>query len=180
MPRYVAFLRAVNVGGRYVQMARLRSALESAGFADVQTHIQSGNIHVQTAMRSAPKVAAAIEDVLGGAAGFTIPAIVRTPAQVRALVEAVDGIPALHPEGGRRYVALASGPVPEGPAAALSSWNEPGERVRVLGADVLAELTTPAHSVKLTNARLERITGLTTTWRDLKVVRDIDQKWGTT
>ena len=34
------------------------------------------------------------------------------------------------------------------------------------------------HKTKLTNTRLERITGRTTTWRDLSVVRAIDEKWG--
>ncbi|NHA70009.1 DUF1697 domain-containing protein, partial [Phycicoccus flavus] len=37
MPRYVAFLRAVNVGGRFVRMADLRAALAEAGFGDVET-----------------------------------------------------------------------------------------------------------------------------------------------
>ena len=39
MPRYVAFLRAVNVGGRVVKMDVLRKAFESLGFARVETFI---------------------------------------------------------------------------------------------------------------------------------------------
>ena len=38
MPSHVAFLRAVNVGGRFVRMAELRAALKAAGFTDVQLH----------------------------------------------------------------------------------------------------------------------------------------------
>ena len=34
-------------------------------------------------------------------------------------------------------------------------------------------------STTLTNARLERVTGRTTTWRDLEVVRAVDERWGT-
>ena len=52
MPSYVAFLRAVNVGGRFVKMAELRAALEDAGFTDVETHIQSGNVFVRSRRRS--------------------------------------------------------------------------------------------------------------------------------
>ena len=58
MPSHVAFLRAVNVGGRFVRMAELRAALEAAGFTDVETHLQSGNVRVRTPMRSTAKVAA--------------------------------------------------------------------------------------------------------------------------
>ncbi len=44
MPRYVAFLRAVNVGGRIVKMDELRRLFAGAGFADVETFIASGNV----------------------------------------------------------------------------------------------------------------------------------------
>ena len=49
---------------------------------------------------------------------------------------------------------------------------------RAVGAEVLAELAVPFHRTSLTNARIERITGRTTTWRDLGVVRAIDERWG--
>jgi hypothetical protein len=48
----------------------------------------------------------------------------------------------------------------------------------VLGSEILAEMTSGFQKTTLTNTRIERITGRTTTWRDLKVVRAIDEKWG--
>ena len=48
----------------------------------------------------------------------------------------------------------------------------------MLGSEILAEMTNGFQKTKLTNTRIERITGRTTTWRDLKVVRAIDEKWG--
>jgi uncharacterized protein (DUF1697 family) len=44
MAKYVAFLRGVNTGGRVIKMADLKSCLESAGFKDVKTVLQSGNV----------------------------------------------------------------------------------------------------------------------------------------
>ena len=178
MPSYVAFLRAVNVGGRFVKMAELRIALEEAGFTDVATHIQSGNVFVRTPRRSTRAVADEMSRVLGEWAGFEVPAIVRTPSQLRTLVRAVDGIPPLLEPGARRYVALADAPVPALAAAELDGWDRPGERARVLGSEVLAELGIAFHRTTLTNARIERITGRTTTWRDLSVVRAVDERWG--
>jgi uncharacterized protein (DUF1697 family) len=177
MPSYVALLRAVNVGGRFVKMAELRAALEGAGFTGVETHIQSGNVLVRSARRSTGAVATEMSRVLGQFAGFDVPCVVRTPAQLRATVVAVDAVPPLIP-GGRRYVAFADGAVPTAASRQLDAWDEPGERCRVLGAEILAELTDGFQKTKLTNARIERITGRTTTWRDLKVVRAIDEKWG--
>jgi len=41
---YVAFLRGVNVGGRIIRMAELKTCLEKAGFSEVKTYLQSGNV----------------------------------------------------------------------------------------------------------------------------------------
>ncbi len=178
MPSYVAFLRAVNVGGRFVKMADLRAALSDNGFGDVETHIQSGNVRVTSSLRSVPKVSGELHRVLSGWAGFDVPAIVRTPAQLSTLMAAIDALPSLHGTESRRYVAFASAPVPAAATALLDGWDQPGERARVIGADVVADLTVDFHKLKLTNTRIEKITGLTTTWRDVKVVRAIAEKWG--
>ena len=178
MPSYVAFLRAVNVGGRFVKMAELRAVLEATGFTDVATYIQSGNVFLRSSRRSVGAVSAELSRVLGQWAGFDVRAIVRTPTQLRSAVEAVDGIPPLLEAGAKRYVALADGDVPATAAAELDAWDRPGERARSLGSEVLAELTIPFHRSTLTNARIERITGRTTTWRDLTVVRALDERWG--
>ena len=109
MPSYVAFLRAVNVGGRFVKMAELRSELEGAGFTDVETHIQSGNVFVRSGRRSTGAVGTEMARVLGEWAGFDVPCVVRTPAQLRSALAAIDAVPPLL-DGARRYVAFADGP----------------------------------------------------------------------
>ena len=177
MPRYVAFLRAVNVGGRFVRMAALRETLEQAGFTDVATHIQSGNVAVTSRRRSTAAVAREMSGVLTGWAGFDVPCIVRTPAEVAALVAEADAVPPLLDGTTRRYLAVGDGPVSPDAAATLSAWDVAGERARALTGAVLAELGKDFHTSRLTNARVERITGLTTTWRDLGVVRAVAEKW---
>ena len=179
MPVHVAFLRAVNVGGRQVRMADLRDVLTEAGFEEVETYIQTGNVRVRTSRRSTAKVAAELARVIEAWKGFAVPCIVRTPAQLRALVAAVDAVPALLKPAGKRYLALADGTVPSAAAEALEAWDADRERVRVLGTDVLAELGNPFNQTRLTNARIEKMTGLHTTWRDVKVVRELAERWGT-
>lgn len=178
MPAYVAFLRAVNVGGRYVRMADLRAALESAGFGEVETYIQSGNLRLTSRRRSAAAVGAELEQVLGEWAGFAVPAIVRTPAGLTAAAAAVDAVPPLLDPPGRRYVAFAGGPPAAGAAATIDAWDASGERARVLGSEVLVELGHGIQGSRLTGTRLERLAGVPTTWRDLKVVHTLAQRWG--
>ena len=75
--RYVALLRAINVGthGR-ISMADLRARVESLGYEDVATYIQTGNV-LLTTPDSAAKVTKALE------AEFGTRAFVLTPAQLR-------------------------------------------------------------------------------------------------
>lgn len=47
--QYIALLRGINVGGkRKVQMNLLRTAFEDAGFTNVRTYINSGNVLFET------------------------------------------------------------------------------------------------------------------------------------
>src|SRR5665647_3022276 len=82
MPTYIAFLRAINVGGRFVKMADLRTGLSHKGFGDVESYIQSGNLRFTSSLRSAAKVELVLEAELEELCGFTVRAIVRTPEQL--------------------------------------------------------------------------------------------------
>ncbi|KGN38644.1 DUF1697 domain-containing protein [Knoellia subterranea] len=179
MPRHFAFLRAVNVGGRYVKMAELRSCLETAGFTDVETHIQTGNVALTSTMRSQGKVEAAIEECLGEWAGFEIPTMVRSPDEFADLVAAVESTPPLLSPTARRYVAFAKGTVSKDAEAALTAYRDTSERSCLVGRDVLLEIDLDFNVSKLAGARLERLAGTPLTARDLKVVRAIDEKWST-
>ena len=44
MHKYIAFLRAINVGGRIVKMDALRKIFSDMGFTSVETFIASGNV----------------------------------------------------------------------------------------------------------------------------------------
>jgi uncharacterized protein (DUF1697 family) len=84
--RYVALLRGINVGGRNkVPMADLRSAVEDAGHTDVSTYIQSGNVLLRS---STPRAAveADLEQTLEARFGFPLVVVVRSHAQLRAVV----------------------------------------------------------------------------------------------
>ena len=178
MPRYVAFLRAVNVGRRQLSMAQARAVLESDGFDGVESYIQTGNLLVSTPLRSSTKVEAAISGTLSDHAGFEIVTMVRTPGELVRLVEGVDGIPPALPDEASRYVSFCLTEPTGERAAALEAWEAPGERAKVMGHDVLMELSVPFNQITLTGARIERILGVPGTARNLTVVRALAQKWG--
>jgi uncharacterized protein (DUF1697 family) len=88
MTRHIALLRGINVGGHNkVPMADLRKALEAAGFEDVKTYVQSGNVALTAKEKAPGKVGRAVERAIEDAFGFDVAVVVRSRAEVAALVE---------------------------------------------------------------------------------------------
>ena len=88
MAKYVALLRAINVGGTgKLPMTDLKALCEDAGFMQVQTYIASGNV-VFESKDSEAKVKAALEQRLQAYAGAPIGVIVRTAAEMAAVLKA--------------------------------------------------------------------------------------------
>ena len=111
--RHVVLLRGVNVGrSKRIGMAQLREVLQQLGYADVSTYLQSGNA-VLTSPSPAAEVAARVEDGLAGALGVRVRVVVRSGAELAAVVAAdplreVAGDPRLHFVG-----FLSAAPDPE-------------------------------------------------------------------
>lgn len=78
MPRYVAFLRAINVGGRTVRMDALRRGFEDWGATNVETFIASGNVIFQTPRRGVESLEQSVESHLLQTLGFAVTSFVRT------------------------------------------------------------------------------------------------------
>jgi uncharacterized protein (DUF1697 family) len=86
MARYIVLLRGVNLGPRNrVAMPELREALEDAGFEDVKTYLQSGNV-VLSSKASAKRVARECERLLAERFGLDVKVMVRTRAELAAIV----------------------------------------------------------------------------------------------
>jgi len=83
--RYIAFLRAINVGGHTVKMDHLRRLFEQIGFANVETFIASGNVIFETRASDAAALEARIERALEKALGYEVGAFIRSCAEVAAI-----------------------------------------------------------------------------------------------
>src|SRR6266508_1649405 len=86
MPRQIVLLRGVNLGARNrISMPELRDALETAGFDDVRTYLQSGNV-VVSSRTSADRVTRTVERLIADRFGLEIEVVVRTRAQLAGVV----------------------------------------------------------------------------------------------
>jgi uncharacterized protein (DUF1697 family) len=102
MTKYIALLRAVNVGGTgKLPMSDLKAICADAGCSKVQTYIASGNV-VFARDASAAKVKSDLEARLRAYAGKPIGVVVRTAAEMAAVLRA-NPFPGAAPE---RTVAI--------------------------------------------------------------------------
>ena len=87
MARHVVLLRGINIGPRNrIAMPALREALEEAGFTDVQTYLQSGNVVLES--RAKPEtVRRKVEQLIEERFGLEIAVVVRTRAELAAVVK---------------------------------------------------------------------------------------------
>lgn len=87
MDSYVALLRGVNVGGRMLKMADLKSALETDGFTDVKTFIQSGNVLFTSRSKDTLALAKKIENLISDKFNMDVPTLVLSAEQYDRIVK---------------------------------------------------------------------------------------------
>jgi uncharacterized protein (DUF1697 family) len=132
MTTRVAFLRAVNLGKRTVGMSRLAKVFEGAGYSDVWTYINSGNV-VFGASGSRAQLEDAIEKRVEKEFGFEITTFVRTAAELR---KAVDDTPFRVAAGDTHFLTfLKKAPSPSAKRA-LEALSNDYDTLVVRGRDV--------------------------------------------
>jgi uncharacterized protein (DUF1697 family) len=87
MTRYIAFLRAINVGGHTVKMDDLRRHFEALGFSSVETFIASGNVIFESTAKNTRSLEKKIEERLRAALGYEVATFIRTEAELAAIAQ---------------------------------------------------------------------------------------------
>jgi len=85
--RLVVLLRGINIGSRNrIAMPALREALEEAGYEDVRTYVQSGNV-VLSSGASAKHAARDVERLIADRFGLEIAVVARTRNELAKVVD---------------------------------------------------------------------------------------------
>ena len=177
MPTHIGFLRAVNIGKRQYKTVDLRKALEDAGYGDVETYIQTGNIKFTSPLRSRSKVEAELEDLFRRDRGFEVVTVVFNPAELTQLAADADELEKKHPYEYGHYLSLLKGKPPAAAVKDLEGRSGDGETLVVRGRAVHLLYDIPYHQAKNSNAQVEKLLGPATN-RNVKVIRALAEKWG--
>ncbi len=154
-------------------MADLRAVLESLGFSDVRTYLQSGNAVFSTEPGDSAHLAAQIADALAGKTGEHIDVLVLSAGDMAAAAAGnpflaelpADAVDPTH----LHVVFLFEEPSPE-LAASLDPPGFEGECAELVGGLVYLHLPYGAGRTKLTNAYFERAFGIRATGRNWNTV----------
>lgn len=176
MITHVSFLRAINLGAhRKFGKEAVVLATESAGFTDVRTWLNTGNVGFSTRMRSRQRIEEALEQAYLVDRGFEVPTMVFTASEIRDL--AAEG--AALTEGrdlARHYVYLLKEELaPSALAALAEAADERGEMV-ARGRAVHALLRSGYQPGDVDPLRAAKHLGVCTA-RTYNVVRTVAEKW---
>ncbi len=167
MPVQVAFLRGINVGGnKAVPMARLKALFEALGFAQVKTHLNSGNVVFAATEKDRAKLANAIEDSLEKAFGFRPATILRDAAALKKIMER-NPFPKMATDDPSHLVVMLLATKPDKDASKrIAAAHRGVEEIRILGEDAFITYPNGIGKSKLTNALLEKQLGVAGTARN--------------
>jgi uncharacterized protein (DUF1697 family) len=175
--RLIAFLRAVNVGGRTLPMVRLRALAGTLGFANAETFIASGNLIVDGRARDARSLERRLEGALLAELGYEVPVFVRTDAELAAAAVERPWPPAEVTASQAFAVGFLKAPLDAGAARRLQALASAVDAFRVSGREVYWLCRVRQSESAFSNAVFERRVGVAATWRSMTTVSKLAAKY---
>ncbi len=174
MTKYIAFLRAINVGGNsIIKMADLKQMFESFGLENVQTYIQSGNVIFESDEKDASVLEGRIERQLEKAFGKKIQLFVRTIRQVVSIVKACPFDPK---DGESAYVVILDKKPDKKSMDALMAFRSEYDDFVVKGKEGY-QLRRSREKTTFVNHSVEQILGVPGTSRNLTTIKKLVEKY---
>jgi uncharacterized protein (DUF1697 family) len=171
MTQFIAFLRAINVGGHTVRMETLRQIFESLGFSEVETFIASGNILFQTASLDTLDLEGRIAAGLQNGLGYEVIPFLRTAAELAAIASH-QAFPQLLVDAAAAFnIAFLSTPLDEQAIQKLMALTSDIDRFTTQDREVYWLCQRIQSQSTFSNAVLERKLGVKSTLRGVNTVQ---------
>jgi uncharacterized protein (DUF1697 family) len=171
--RFVAFLRAINVGGRNVKMEQLRRIFESVGLTNVETVIASGNVLFDSRSKNARAIEEKLQAKLEKALGYAVATFVRSMDELSAI--------AAHkpfrkvPDSAPLYIAFAAEAPSSETQEKLLSQQGKTDKLSFRTREIYWLCLTTYKDSKFSGPALERMLGMPVTVRNARTIEKIAQ-----
>lgn len=178
MPKYVAFLRAINVGGHIVKMDHLRRLFEQLGFENVETFIASGNVIFDAKSKSTNALEKKIEKCLAQELGYPVSTFLRSTDELPAIAEhKAFSESELNAKGHTLYIGFLADAPGEGAKAAVKSLRNEADDFHLHGREVYWLFRRKFSESEVSGAQLAKALGMPTTLRNVTTVRKLAAKY---
>ncbi|MBS1587778.1 MAG: DUF1697 domain-containing protein [Bacteroidetes bacterium] len=170
--RYVAFLRAVNVGGRVVKMDELKGLFAMPGIKNISTYIQSGNV-VFDSNAEKDTLKTKIENKLLKELGYEVIVFLKSFDDIRDIIKR-NPYSERELDGHDLHLSMLSGKPDKEGLAFVQDVIAPLEQIRISGTE--AYILVPSKSFgnsKLGKVNLERKLKVSSTTRNWNTMNKI-------
>jgi uncharacterized protein (DUF1697 family) len=175
--KVVAFLRAINVGGRVVTMETLRRHFEALGLQDVETFIASGNVIFTAPRGNRAALDRKIEAHLQGCLGYEVKTFLRTESEVAAIAAYQPFSGASARAAQALNVAFLSEPLAPAAVKVLTAMRTPIDDFHVNGSEMYWLCRKKQSDSTFSNVRFEKAVGGKATFRGLKTIAKLAAKY---
>lgn len=176
MPKRFAFLRAINVGGHTVAMARLRELFEGLGLRKVDTFIASGNVVFEGGGADEAALRRKIEAHLQAALGYEVVTFLRTERELAALVKGGPFGEAEVAAGKTLNVAFLQAPLSAEDQARLQTLGTSVDAFRASGREVWWLCQVKQSESTFSNQVFEKALGIRATFRGISTLQKLAAK----
>jgi uncharacterized protein (DUF1697 family) len=176
MPKYVALLRAINVGGHIVKMDHLRNLFEAIGLANVETFIASGNVIFDSRSKDTAAMERKIEKHLQTALGYEVKTFLRSIPELVAVANYKpfgDGEINAH----ALYVGFVGDNPDQESTQKLLSYSSEIDDLHVHGREVFWLCREKMSDSKFSGALVEKVLGLRATFRNSTTIKKLAAKY---
>jgi len=173
MSRCIAFLRAVNVGGRNVKMVALKAQFEALGLNDVSTFIASGNVVFEARARDMAALEQKIEKQLHGAFDFEVHTFIRSMAELAAIATCRPFDAGTLEAAPTFVVGFMAAPLDAARLKIVNGFNNDLDVFHVQGRELYWMSRQKQSESKFSNAAFERALGLRATFRGINTLQRI-------
>ena len=177
MARFVALLRAINVGGRTVKMTDLCALFEQARLSNVQSVIASGNVLFDSRAGDAAALERRIEAALRKGLGYDVATFVRSGAELDAVIahEPFDPADPVLPSD-TVHVIFTRAPIPAERAAKIVALRTDYDDLHVFGREVFWRTRGRSSDSHIKPAAFARAFGEPGTARNITTVRKLAER----
>ena len=171
--KFIAFLRAINVGGHTVKMDNLRQLFQEMGFSHVESFIASGNIIFESATSDREQLVRQIEPYLHQKLGYPVATFLRTPAELTAIATHRP----FEQEGSALLVAFLTHPPTPEAIQKLMAFKNQVDNFQIHGREVYWLCQTKQSESTFSGNVLEKAMGVQATLRSWSTIQKMATKY---